>query len=157
MVIKGLLDEDFVNYRLPSMFITTASCTFKCDKESGTQICQNCPLIQLQNVDIPDAKIVERYIANPITNAVIFSGLEPFDQYIELHDIISEFRKHTDDDIVIYTGYTEAEIDGLVNSFRKFPNIIIKFGRFIPFQDKHYDGVLGVYLASDNQYAKRIS
>jgi len=36
-------------------------------------------------------------------------------------------------------------------------NIIIKYGRFIPDKEKHYDEVLGIYLASDNQYAERIS
>ena len=35
--------------------------------------------------------------------------------------------------------------------------IIIKYGRFIPNQQKHYDEILGVYLASDNQYAEKIS
>ena len=32
--------------------------------------------------------------------------------------------------------------------------VIVKFGRFRPNQEKHYDEVLGVYLISDNQYAK---
>ena len=35
-------------------------------------------------------------------------------------------------------------------------NIIIKFGRFIPNRPSRYDEVLGVELASDNQFAKRI-
>jgi hypothetical protein len=37
-----------------------------------------------------------------------------------------------------------------------YKNIIIKYGRYIPNQTPHYDEVLGVYLASDNQYAVRI-
>jgi hypothetical protein len=37
-----------------------------------------------------------------------------------------------------------------------FDNIVIKFGRYRPGQQKHFDEVLGVELASDNQYAKRI-
>ena len=36
-------------------------------------------------------------------------------------------------------------------------NIVIKYGRYIPGQTPHYDEVLGVKLASDNQYAERIS
>ena len=32
--------------------------------------------------------------------------------------------------------------------------IIVKFGRFRPNQEPHYDEVLGVNLISDNQYAK---
>ena len=39
----------------------------------------------------------------------------------------------------------------------KWENIIIKFGRYIPNQEKHYDDVLGIELASDNQYAEVIS
>lgn len=33
----------------------------------------------------------------------------------------------------------------------------LKFGRYIPNQTPHYDSILGVNLASDNQYAERIS
>ena len=40
---------------------------------------------------------------------------------------------------------------------KKYSNIIIKFGRFIPNQKPHYDPVLGVELASDNQYGEKIS
>lgn len=39
----------------------------------------------------------------------------------------------------------------------EYKNIVVKFGRYIPGQEKHYDEVLGVYLASDNQYAEKIS
>ena len=38
-----------------------------------------------------------------------------------------------------------------------FDNIIIKFGRYIPNKQSHYDNILGVNLASDNQYAVKIS
>ena len=37
-----------------------------------------------------------------------------------------------------------------------YDNIIIKFGRYIPNQQSHFDIVLGVNLASDNQYAERL-
>ena len=67
------------------------------------------------------------------------------------------FRKETNDDIVIYTGYTEEEVADKVYLLDLFPNIIIKYGRYIPGQEPHYDEVLGVKLASDNQYAKKIS
>ena len=33
MIIKQLIDEDFVNYKVPSMFIAFPRCTFKCEKE----------------------------------------------------------------------------------------------------------------------------
>ena len=35
MKIKNIIEEDFVNYKVPSMFIATSRCDFKCDKECG--------------------------------------------------------------------------------------------------------------------------
>ena len=57
---------------------------------------------------------------------------------------------------MIYTGYYLDEIADKIRVLTEYKNIIIKFGRFVPNQKKHYDEVLGVYLASDNQYAKKI-
>ena len=54
----------------------------------------------------------------------------------------------------IYTGYYPEEIQDELKQLQKYKNIIIKFGRFIPGQEPHYDEVLGVYLASDNQYGE---
>ena len=31
--IKDVIDEDFANYKKPSMFIATSQCSFKCEKE----------------------------------------------------------------------------------------------------------------------------
>lgn len=68
------------------------------------------------------------------------------------------YKYHCDDDIVIYTGYTEEECmnNGWITNLQQYGNIIIKFGRFIPGEEPHYDEVLGVKLASNNQYAKKI-
>lgn len=160
MLIKGITDEDFVNYKLPSMYIATATCSFKCDKEYGKPICQNSELAKQPTHNIRDALIASRYIRNDITRAVVFGGLEPFDQFDEVHEIIFMLRDiyHLPDDIVIYTGYDRSEIEDKVDFLiKRYSNIIIKFGRYIPGQQPHYDPVLGVYLASDNQYAERIS
>ena len=71
--------------------------------------------------------------------------------------MIEYFRdKGCNDDFVIYTGYYEDEIGDLDN-YKKYGNIIFKFGRFKPNQEKHWDEVLGVYLISDNQYGKKVS
>jgi len=45
----------------------------------------------------------------------------------------------------------------LTEVIEEFDNIIVKFGRFRPNQKPHFDEVLGVNLASDNQYAEKIS
>ena len=165
MIVKEIRDEDFTSYKKPSIVIGFPSCTFKCERECGCNgMCQNLALVTAPNIEIGYEHIVDRYMKNPITKAIIMAGLEPFDSPVSLPELIKEFRKHTDDDIVIYTGYRKDElICGFpslresYNKIKQFKNIIIKFGRFVPNQQPHYDQILGVKLASDNQYAEVIS
>ena len=157
MLIKGFKDEDFVNYKKSSMFVGFPYCTFKCDKECGKQVCQNSALANSQGIEISIASLINRYINNPITEAIVCGGLEPFDTYQQLLEFITELRKQTDDDIVIYTGYYKNEIQDYINELMQFKNIIIKFGRYVTNQEKHFDNVLEINLASDNQYAEKIS
>ena len=156
--IKGIIDEDFVNYKKPSMVIEFPYCSFKCDKECGMQVCQNSTLATSCNITIKLDNIVQHYINNDITQAIIFQGLEPFDSMQEMLCLIRIFRQYTQDDIVIYTGYYKQEIEKIVFYLSQtYNNIIIKFGRYIPNKNKRYDNILGVELASDNQYAEKIS
>ena len=74
----------------------------------------------------------------------------------EIDDAAKEQIAKTKDDIVIYTGYTEKELNGYLNKLKNIPNLILKFGRFIPNNIAHYDEILGVELASDNQYAIKL-
>lgn len=156
--IRGLIEEDFVNYKKPSMYIAFPYCTFKCDKECGYSVCQNSSLVtNSEIINIDEQKIVNRYIDNPITTSIVISGLEPFDSYKDLFILIKAFRKKTLDDIIIYTGYNKNEIENSIEELKQFKNIFIKFGRFIPNQQKHYDNILQVNLASPNQYGEKIS
>ena len=158
MKIKGITDEDFVNYKYPSMFIATSTCSFKCEKECGIEgMCQNHPLATAPSIEFPDDWIIKRFLYNDISKAVVCGGLEPFDQFEELFQLISKFRAQTLVDIVIFTGYTEQEVFQKIQLLSRFTNIVIKYGRYIPNQKPHYDEVLGIELASNNQYAKRIS
>lgn len=157
MLIKGLIEEDFINYKKPSMFIIFPKCSFKCDKEAGCTICQNSALALEPNIEIPVHKIIHRYKNNQISKAIVCGGLEPFDSWRDLRQLIIELRIITNDDIVIYTGYNKEEIIEYIKFLSQFPNIIIKFGRYVPDNKSHYDTVLGIELASDNQYAERIS
>lgn len=160
MKIKDIIDEDLINYKQPSMFIATSICNWKCCNEQGLDksICQNSKIALQKDIDIPVDKIYSRYVQNPITNAIVIGGLEPFLQFNELVELIKYFRENNiDDDIVIYTGYYLSEIECYINNIKQYKNIIIKFGRYVPNQQSHYDEVLGVYLISDNQYAERIS
>lgn len=157
MVVKDIVIEDFINYKNPCMFIICPKCSFKCNIEAGKSICQNTSLSKLPNVKLSNNYIIDKYIKNKITKAIVFGGLEPFDTFNEMLELIHEFRKVTTDDIVIYTGYKEEEIASYITILSTYKNIIIKFGRFISNQQQqHYDEILGINLASDNQYAKRI-
>ena len=62
MILKQLLDEDFVNYKKPSMFIGFPFCTFKCEKECGEHCCQNSALAQTPNIDVGVKTIVNKYV-----------------------------------------------------------------------------------------------
>ena len=153
MKIKGLISEDFINYKKPAMTIMFPHCNFKC----GEGYCQNSPLVKAENIELDISSIVDRYTSNPITESIVMQGLEPFDSWDDLLELIKQLREKCDDDIVVYTGYNKNEIEDKIEILLKYNNVIIKFGRYVPNEEKHYDEVLGVYLASNNQYAERIS
>lgn len=160
MLIKNIVDEDFVNYKKPAMFIGLGGCDWKCCKEAGipAAACQNSSLAKQEDIDISADEIFRRYIENPISKAVVIGGLEPVTEWYCVRWLITYFRLHNcNDDFVIYTGYNKDEITEVITDCkRNFKNIIFKFGRYKPEQTKHYDEVLGVYLVSDNQYGEVI-
>ena len=163
MKIKGLKDEDYVNYKKPSMFIIFPYCSFKCDKENGCNLCQNSHLAQEPTIEVSLGTLLDRYQNNPLTKAIVCGGLEPFDSIEDLLNLIQATRdfREIDDDIVIYTGYTEEELaekyPWTYRVITSYKNIIIKYGRFRPNEESHYDEILGVKLVSSNQYAKKVN
>lgn len=156
MKLRGLVDYDICNYKAPSMFLIFPNCTFKCDKECGQAICQNSSLAHEPIIEIDPTELIMRYLDSPLTHAIVCGGLEPFDSWEELLSFISLFRGFSKDPIIIYTGYSKNEILNYVDTLQKFNNIIIKYGRFIPKKPHIYDPVLGVELASNNQYAEEL-
>ena len=154
MKIRGLTDYDIINYKEPTLFIAFPYCNFKCDIESASKNCQNSELIKQPLIDIPLIKIFDIYKANPLTKGIVCGGLEPFDSFDELEWLCHIFRDFSNDIIIIYTGYTEDELIKELNQLKNIGNIIIKFGRFVPNETSHYDEILGVNLASNNQYAR---
>lgn len=157
--LKGIVAEDFVNYKKPSLFLISSICNWKCCKEANIPItvCQNNALVNKPTKEFNIESIYTLYINNDITKAIVIGGLEPFMQFDEFISLIDYFRKYTDDDIVIYTGYYEEEIKDKIELLKQFPNIIIKYGRYMPNNSPHYDNILGINLISDNQYAEKIS
>lgn len=159
MIVKEIRDEDFTNYKKPSMFIGFPRCSWKCERECGIRVCQNSALATSPNIHIEPRELIKRYLNNLITKAIVFGGLEPLDSFGDLsyllHIIRDEYQ--CNDDVVIYTGFYKEEIIRELKIIGSYKNVIVKFGRFIPNQQPHYDDVLGINLASDNQYAERIS
>ena len=155
MKIKYIIDEDFQDYKKTSMMIAMCNCDWKCLKELNLDIsiCQNSQIAQQKNIEVSIESIINRYFNNPITQAIVIGGLEPMLQYEEVLEFIKQFRKYSNDDIVIYTGYYPEEIQDKIKELIQYKNIIIKFGRYIPNKDKRFDEVLGVWLSSDNQFA----
>ena len=154
MKLRGLVDYDICNYKVPAMFLIFPFCSFKCDKESHQPICQNSRLMTEPVVTVDTTELIFQYLNNPLTHAVVCGGLEPLDSWDDLISFITLFRGFSKDPIIIYTGYNEDEIDEYINSLQTFDGIIVKFGRFIPNSPHIYDTTLGVELASNNQYAK---
>lgn len=134
-------------------------CNLKCDKENGASVCQNSALLQAPNIDIPFEKIWQMYKQNPLTKGFCFQGMEPLDSEMEVYSFIDFIRagKDCEDPIIIYTGYNREEKEEFVQIIKNYSNIIIKWGRYLINNEPHYDEILGIKLASDNQYAEMVS
>ena len=155
------LDEaDFINYKKAAFNISAGiSCTFKCCKENPS-ICHNNPLCKQSPIEYSISKIIDRYKKQKISKSFVVQGLEPLDNLKQVLWLIDGIRRAgIEDEVILWTGYTEKECFDLIFLIKKmgWVNIIIKFGRYIPNAPSRYDPVLGVTLASDNQYAKKIS
>ena len=108
MKLKNIIYEDFVNYKKTSMFILTTACSFKCEKEANCiGMCQNSELVKSKTIEIDNKILIDRYLNNGITEAVVIGGLEPLDTFEDTLQFIKDFREKSNDDIVIYTGFNE--------------------------------------------------
>lgn len=159
MKLKGIIDYDCTNYKEPVLTLEFPSCDFKCDKLNGCQVCQNSSLVKEPTIEISLKTIWELYKQNPLTKGFCLQGLEPLDSIDDVLNFIKYIRGNNfcNDPIIIYTGYNKEEVTKFIYQITNFDNIIIKWGRFIKGQNLHYDRILGVNLASDNQYAEKIT
>ena len=159
MKLKGIIDYDCTNYKEPVLTLEFPYCDFKCDKLNGCPVCQNSELATEPDIEISLKTIWNLYQQNPLTKGFCCQGLEPLDSVNELLNFIYFIRKtcNCSDPIIIYTGYNKNEVTKFIYQITQYPNIIIKWGRFIMNQKPHYDPILGVKLASDNQYAEAIN
>ena len=160
MIVKLVKQDDFVQYKKPCVVVCFPNCTWKCCTEAGipTSVCQNQEMCGLKDIDITPEDVYNLYKESLFAESICCSGLEPMLQFDDVLSLLKYLREHDcDADFVIYTGYYRYEIEDKIEQLAKYKNVIVKFGRYFPNQEKHYDEVLGVWLASDNQYAERIS
>ena len=134
MKLKFIKRDDFVNYKKCSMFLGTTSCDRKCCKENNLpcSTCQNYPWSNNSIKQFKDEIIIDMYLKDGLEESIVLGGLEPMLQFQELISFIDKFRKVSEDDIVIYTGYYKTELEKEIEILKKYKNIIIKFGRYIP-------------------------
>lgn len=153
-----MIDEcDLVNYKDPTFTVAMGiTCTFKCDRENGTQLCQNYPLTKELVIHYSISKTIGRYKRQSFAKSLTLQGLEPLDNMTQLIWLLIKFREETNDKIIIWTGYTEEECSSFIALLNELDihNVIIKFGRFRPNQESHMDELLGVKLVNPEQYAK---
>lgn len=159
MYLKDILFEDFVNYKDACMFVTCGTCEGKCWVEQGLPptTCQNYELNKVEDIYVDDDVIIKQYMNNPITHAIVFGGLEPITRIDDIVEFVTKLREaRCYDPVVIYTGFYPEEIEEELYRLAPLGNIVFKFGRYIPGHKPHYDEVLGVNLASDNQWGEEI-
>ncbi len=160
MNIKGIKDEVFNDYNKISMLIICPKCTVRCYAENNLppETCQNNHLHKTPTYNIDNQKIIERYLSNPLTEAIIFGGLDSWDSVEEILIFINDFRKVCNDDIVLYTGryITEDIVQKHLHKFNGLCNVYIKFGRYIPSLKPIVDKLTNVTLASSNQYFYKV-
>jgi len=147
-----------INYYIP----IGISCTWKCKDcqnihyKKFFEKCDQNHKSWMKNVKINTKTIITNYMKNSLVDSIVLSGLEPFDNFDDLKILINDFRTFFDDDIIIFSGYEDIEIDHKIEELEKYYNIYVKFGRYIPNRKKFFDKLLNVELASDNQYSKKL-
>ena len=125
------------------------------NKKVPITVCQNESWSHNKTINYSDKEIIKRYLHNPLISNICIAGLEPFEQTEEVLQLIKEFRKYTADTIIIYTGFIKEEVKKETTELCQYSNIIIKFGRYILNAEQRFDSILGITLASNNQYAEK--
>ena len=154
--VKGIIWEDTVNYKKISTTLMFPCCDFKCDKENGVQLCQNWELAAAPTQTVHINSFMRRYMDNPLSEAIVIQGLEPFDTPLDLYTVAAAMKDfNCKDDFVVYTGYYRDEVGAKLKPLYAVPGrLIIKWGRYLPNQEPHFDPILGINLASKNQYGE---
>lgn len=149
--------DDVVDYKKTALLLAFPNCYNK--------YCSDCQNAHLRN-ELPKRfninDIVDLYNRLDEHKAIVCAGLDPMDSLTDLQNLILAFNDNDKSvDIVIYTGYTDSEIESYVkNDFLRYitndkVKLIVKFGRYDKNnKNKYMSNILGVELAGDNQIVK---
>lgn len=145
----------FSDFNLISIYCATTRCNGKCKKDNPIVVCQNEEIREKldEYKEYSGYEIYNIAKENKFCEAILFSGLDPLDDFENLITVIKEIRElNKNYPIAIYTGYTEDEIKEKIDMLRLYSPIYLKVGRYIPNRNSIVDKVTGVKLISDNQY-----
>jgi organic radical activating enzyme len=165
MLVRKIIRDDNVNYKRTALFVGIGDCDWKCCKEAGmnASMCQNSELAKVSAWKMTANECLDVVVhRKSFEQSVVIGGLEPFrdmNSLLELCRAVSSRCEFVDWDVVIYTGYYYNEIVEEVELIKESVGnhrLIIKFGRYDPALPPVKDSILGVELASSNQYAKII-
>lgn len=161
MILIDVKTDNITDYKKTSMLIAFPYCAGKCEG------CQNAHLQNYRTTISVSADDIADLYANLKTHeAIVMAGLEPFDSFDDVLDIIKSVG-HLDKpcDFVIYTGYNldeysknfESELVKTFKNVRHFKNknLIVKIGRYDQTQTSYwFNKTLGVKLATKNQFTR---
>ena len=150
--------EVFQDYKKSALLFSCCFCDWKCCKEAGIPIsvCQNQSICSQRTITLSFESVL-RMVNNSITDAIIFGGLEPFEQIDEVVRCIEYLRfNFVSKPVIIYTGFYPEEINENTLDRLSLSHVILKCGRYIPNLPPVYDEVLGITLASNNQYGVQL-
>lgn len=155
MKLKVILDETYGDFEKAAMLLVAPTCYQKCVG------CQNLYLTNVRTKTYSDEYIVNRFLKNQFTEAIIIGGLEPLDDIDDVYSFVLNLLAMTYSanrpTLVIYTGYTLTELpelegwDEVETALKMYNKALVKFGRYIPNKPSVWSPELGVYLASNNQ------
>ena len=162
----------FADYYIESLNATESykiayNCSYNTARTNGARLLANANIKEYID-EVMSAKDESRIasqdeILQILTDIARGVTEEEVVQFSQLGEELRTTRKPTIKDrmgmssIDYATLFKKEEILNHINWLQQFENIIIKFGRYIPNQGKHFDEILGIWLSSDNQYAEEIS
>jgi len=155
MKLKNIIREDYLNYKKCSLYLAFSQCKLYCED------CFNFGLRDQENIIISAKTIIDWHSSNLFEEAIICSGLNPFDSFEDLEELVREcYKENYSCDLIIFTGYEKKDIEDKIYTLTKIKHsdqkIIIKYGRYDKYQvESIYDDNLGIYLPL-NQYSEVI-